>query len=359
MTHHEVGFCYYTCHSNNVRPASEALLAPMIAGLQGDVLDPALARVVVRVAAYAGMACGDQVRLYWEGLDIEGFAYQHERVRFVSETLVGQDLVFVIKGMHVSALDGGSLQVFWTLLSVDLPAPLESERLQLSVGDVRTRLLAPHIETMVGGTLDPSRVEEGVLVTLQPYARMSAGDRILMAWRGTQSSEAFNDALTVQAFAVGGMLSFWIPARYIEAHRGDHVSVDYRVESACGAVRPSDPASVFIGPLLRGELEAPEVLEAVDDVLSVADSTDGITVEIGNAQTLEDELVYLKCDGDFFNHRDDREITRETAGQPLIFIVPHRFWREHQGTTVRIAYTVERLDDVSQNSAVRHLRVEA
>lgn len=58
-------------------------------------------------------------------------------------------------------------------------------------------------------------------------------------------------------------------------------------------------------------------------------------------------------------HRDDREITRETAGKPLIFIVPQRFWREHLGSTVSVAYTVERLDDVSQASAVTLVRVEA
>ncbi|VVN05410.1 hypothetical protein PS655_03563 [Pseudomonas fluorescens] len=79
---------------------------------------------------------------------------------------------------------------------------------------------------------------------------------------------------------------------------------------------------------------------------------------MGNAQTQEGELVYLKCDGDLFNHRDDREITPETAGKPLIFIVPHRFWREHHGTTVRVSYTVERLDDVSQESAVALVRME-
>ena len=88
------------------------------------------------------------------------------------------------------------------------------------------------------------------------------------------------------------------------------------------------------------------------------DSVDGVTIVIGNARTQEGELVYLKCDGELFNHRDDREITRETAGKPLIFIVPHRFWREHHGTTVRVAYTVERLDDVSQTSAATQVRVE-
>lgn len=43
----------------------------------------------------------------------------------------------------------------------------------------------------------------------------------------------------------------------------------------------------------------------------------------------------------------------------MSFIVPHRFWREHHGTTVEIAYTIERLDDISQQSAVRRISVVA
>ena len=118
-------------------------------------------------------------------------------------------------------------------------------------------------------------------------------------------------------------------------------------------------ARILITPLLLGELDAPDVLEAEGGVLLTEDSIDGVTVVIGNAQTQEGELVYLKCDGAYFNHRDDREVTRETAGKPLIFIVPQRFWREHLGSTVSVAYTVERLDDVSQASAVTLVRVEA
>ena len=133
----------------------------------------------------------------------------------------------------------------------------------------------------------------------------------------------------------------------------------YRVEDSYGAVRESEVTKLLVTPFVRGDLDAPDVLEAQDGVLDSEDSVDGVTIVIGNALTQEGELVYLKCDGELFNHRDDREITRETAGKPLIFIVPHRFWREHHGTTVRVAYVVERLDDVSQESTATQVRVEA
>ncbi|WP_223631544.1 hypothetical protein [Pseudomonas atacamensis] len=359
MNSHEVEFCWRMRQPTVAEVSIETLVAPMIDGLSGSVLDPSLVKAVVRISPYANMSCGDQLTLYWEGLDIEGFTYQYESVRFISQAQVGRDVIFVIKAMHVAALDGGSLEVYWTLHNASAPKAVESARLQLSVGDMRTQLLAPQIEGSVNGALEPSRVAEGTLVTLQPYARMSAGDRVMLSWHGDTSPEIFTDTLNVEAYSVAQCLSFWVPGGYIEAHRGGEVVVAYRVEQRCGTVRASEPATVFLGPAVRAQLPAPDVVEAVENVLSLKDSVDGVSVLIEGAQVQEDELVYLKCDGEFFSHRDDLEITRETAGQAVCFIVPHRFWREHHGTTVQIAYTVERLDDVSQQSPVRQISVEA
>ncbi|MEJ6816309.1 MULTISPECIES: hypothetical protein [Pseudomonas] len=359
MNTHEIEFCYRMRHPVSMCQSEVPLPAATLDALEGAALDPSLNKVIVRIAPYANMACGDQLLLSWDGLDIEGFAYQHEMVRFVSESQVGKDVIFVIKGMHIAALDGGSLEVYWTLVSANLPEPAMSARLQLSVGDAQPQLLAPHVEGVIGGTLDPARVRDGVLVMFQPYARMSSGDRVSLTWCGDTSPAAFNDALKIETFAVAQPLSFWVAPEHIAAQLGGEVTVSYRVEQVGGAVRESEPTRLRITPFHRGELHAPDVLEAEDGVLSTENSIDGVTVVIGNPQTQEGELVYLKCDGDFFNHRDDREITLETAGKPLIFIVPHRFWREHHGGTVRVAYTVERLDEVSQESAVTQVRIEA
>lgn len=359
MTTQEVEFYYRVRQPINACAKAAVLPAVTINTLTDDVLDPSLAKVVVKVAAYADMTCGDQVVLSWDGLDVEGFVYQHEMVRFVSDAQVGKELIFVVKGMHLAALDGGSLQVYWTLLKGNQPHPVESERLRLSVGDVRTNLLAPQVESAVGGALDPERVPEGVLVALQPYARMCAGDRVVLSWAGDPPVQAFNDTLKVEGFAVAEPLSFWIPPEHVAANLGAQVTVTYRVERTGGGREASDPTVIHIGPLIRGELAAPDVLEALGGVLSAADSTAGVTVVIADAKMQDAEVVYLKCDGEYFSHRDEREITPETAGRPLIFIVPHSFWREHEGAIVSVAYSVERLDDVSQQSPVTRIRIEA
>lgn len=335
------------------------LAAPMLEVLEGGMLDPSLSEAVVRVAPYPNMLCGDKLVLRWEGLDAEGVIYRHEVFRSVSEELVGQEIVFVIKGVHVATLECGSLQVYWTLYSVALPEPVSSARLQLDVGDPEPELLAPIIEDSVGGTLDPARVPQGTSVTVRPYARMAAGDRVILSWQGSAEGPAFNDALTVEHFAVGAALSFWISADRFAPHSTLEASVSYRVESGDAQVRRSVNSRILIAPLIRGDLAAPQVLEAQDGELDAADAVDGVTVVIGNAQAEEGELVYLKCNGEYFSHRDDRDITREIAGQPLVFIVPYRFWREHRETVVQVSYSVERLDNVSQASGVTRIRVRA
>ncbi|QAX87729.1 hypothetical protein C2E19_16165 [Pseudomonas sp. DTU12.3] len=349
-------FSYRPCNVSEPFIAKR-LIAPTLAVLEGGMLDSSLDRAFVRVAPYPQMKCGDKLLLSWRGLDADGLTYDYETSRVISSAQVGQEVVFVIKGVHIALLEGGSVEIHWTLYSVDLPEPISSNRLQLNVGDPEPDLLAPFIEETVGGTLDPARVDKGTNVIVRPYARMATGDYVLLRWQGETGEETFSDELTVEAFAVRDELSFWIAHELFAAHTGQTVSLSYQVKSAAGELRKSALAPILIAPLVRGELSAPQVLEAKDDELYVADSIDGVTVVIVGAQAEEGELVYLRCDGENFNHRDDRDITRETAGQPLVFIVPYRFWREHRETVVQVSYTVERLDDVSQASDVTRIRV--
>ncbi|RAI65642.1 hypothetical protein [Pseudomonas fluorescens] len=335
------------------------LPAPALDSITGAVIDPSLSRVVVRIAPWPGMACGDRVVLSWHGLDIQGLPYRHDISRSVSEGQLGKDIVLIVRDAHIAALDGGTLEVFWTLTSVTRSEPVTSLRTQLDVGDIRYSLLPAIVEDAVGGSLDPARVPYGTTAILQPYAGMSAGDRVQLIWQGPSPEASFRDALIVEFFAVGQPLVFGIAPEFIAPHFGGEVVIRYRIEQKSGAIHESGVTRVSIAPLVRGELPAPQVLEADDGVLNVTDAIDGVSVLISDARVEEGELVYLKCDGESFFHRDDREIISGMAMQSLVFIVPYRFWREHVNTVVRLSYSVERLDDVSQQSEVMLLQVQA
>jgi hypothetical protein len=344
-----------TTHETNI--ALQLLPPPLLEQAQNAVLDPSERRAVIRIIPYPGMACGDKLLLHWKGLDDEGRVYRHQMTRFVSEEQVGFDTVFVVSATHIAALDGGSLAVYYTLQSALRLVPAHSSRLQLNVGDVSPDLLPAIAADAVGGTIDPRRVPDGSLVTIRPYARMAEGDRILLAWAGISSQASFDDTLKVESFAVGDDLSFWINPECIAPNLGASVTLSYCVQQAGQAPRYSELVQLLIGPLARQPLLPALVLEADEGRLALEDAMDGITIVINGARAEEGELVYLRCDGDYFNHRDDREITMETADEPVVFIVPYRFWREHRDTTIRVSYSVERLDDVSQQSEVTRVQV--
>jgi len=271
---------------------------------------------------------------------------------------LGNEVVFIVAGEHIAALDGGSLEVSYSLASRSLPGPMQSLPLQLCIGDGRSALLPVVVDDAVGAALDPGRVPEGARVTIRPYARMAAGDRVLLFWEGPGPQTSFNDRLVIESFAMGDELVFWVSPEFIEPALGSSVKISYCIEQHGQAPLYSEPTSLVIGPLERLPLSAPVVLEAEEGWLDLQDSIDGITVVINDARTEAGEWVYLRCDGVNFSHRDERDISREMAGEPLVFIVPYRFWREHQGSTVRVSYSVERLDDMSQLSDVALVQVQ-
>ncbi|MNF55673.1 hypothetical protein D3C84_371420 [compost metagenome] len=331
---------------------------PLLAQAQNGVLNPADRTAVVKVGPYPGMTCGDKLLLTWAGLDTDGLAYKYQVSRFVSEGRVGEEIVFTISDRHIAALDGGSLEIHYALSTARFAEPVHSGVLQLSVGDIRSDLLPATANDAVGGTLDPERVKEGAVITIRPYARMAAGDWVLFTWSGVTPEASFSDVLKVEAFAVGDELSFWVGPEFVTPNLGATVTFGYCVQQEGQAHLYSEQVPLLIGTLERRPLASPVVLEAEEGWLDLQDTLDGVTIVIEDAQVEDGELVYLKCDGDDFFHRDDREITSETAGQAVVFIVPYRFWREHSGSTIRVSYQVERLDDTSQQSDVTLVQVQ-
>ena len=339
--------------------AQQPLPPPMLEQAQNGVLNPSDKKAVIRVQPYPGMTCGDKLLLSWAGLDADGLACKHQVARFVSEERVGEDIIFAVGSAHIAALEGGSLEIGYSLTSTRFAEPVHSHRLQLSVGDVQCDLLPATVNDAVGRTLDPDRVKEGAIVTIKPYARMAAGDWVLLTWAGVSVDSSFSDALKVESFAVGDELSFWVSPECITLNLGSSVSVDYCVKQAGQGPRYSEVTALMIGILERRPLQAPTVLEADEGWVDLQDAQDGVTVVIENASAEKGERIYLECDGEKLNHHDDREITRDTAGEPLVFIIPYPFWREHRDSAIRISYSVERLDGTRQQSGVTLVQVQS
>src|SRR5690349_18213950 len=140
--------------------AQQPLPPPMLEQAENGVLNPSDRKAIIRVRPYPGMTCGDKLLLNWVGLDADGVACNLQLARYVSEDRVGEDVIFTVGSAHIAALDGGSLEIGYSLMSACFADPVFSRCLQLSVGDVQSDLLPATVNDAVGRTLDPDRVKE-------------------------------------------------------------------------------------------------------------------------------------------------------------------------------------------------------
>ena len=111
-------------------------------------LDPAQPSQAV-VVRYFGLAYGDRVKLCWQGFTANGQPYVWEVTRRVSRADAGRgQLVFLIPPQHLEALDGGSLQLRYSVECPGPAAPRQSPRLWLQVGQMPVSLPAPQVVDM-------------------------------------------------------------------------------------------------------------------------------------------------------------------------------------------------------------------
>ncbi|WP_256578665.1 hypothetical protein [Pseudomonas sp. B28(2017)] len=210
---------------------------------------------------------------------------------------------------------------------------------------------------------------------------MTCGDKLLLSWAGLDvDGLACNHQVAhfVSEDRVGEDVIFTVSSAHIAALDGGSLGIGCSLMSTCFAgpvnshrlqlncvkqaghgPRYSEVTTLMIGNLERGALPAPTVLEAGEGWVDLLDAQDGVTIVIENTKAEKGELVYLKCEGEKLNHCNDREITRDAVGKPLVFIVPYRFWSEHRDSVIRVSYSVERRDDTCRQSGVTLVKVQS
>lgn len=328
--------------------ARKKLQAPLLAAAKGGVINPAWRKVAITLKPYPMMTCGDEVLLFWHGLNSDGEPYRHEIRRSITERQVDRDVIFVVREPHIAELDSGSLEISYRVTGKRLPAPMHSEPLQLVIGDVPPQLLPVIADDAVGGSLDPKRVPDGTSVSIRPYSRMAVGDRLILI--GSRDSKAlWRDVLDIEAHAVGREVSFWLEHAQIAPHLGHRLDLTYVVRRG-HSVRRAESLSLHIGALVRTPLKAPRISGLKGGALDIDEQEKGVTLIIDNAGFEIGELVWLQCDGSYA-YVSEREIVQANVGQPITFLVPADYWASQRGRSVRVRYQIERLDDVSQHFA--------
>ncbi|WP_160286292.1 Kelch repeat-containing protein [Pseudomonas knackmussii] len=332
--------------------STQQLPAPMVREASGDSLAADTAQATVDIAAYAGMAAGDLVTLYWQGLTADGIPLPYSEEKTISGGGVGKTVTFTLPGAnYVEPLDGGSVTLYYSVTGQS--GTSESERLQLNVGSAAASLPAPTVREAVNNVLAADVLQ--ATVDIQPYPDMAANDRVDLYWVGNVSGE-FTDWLPVSSATVGHVLNFTVYPESIEPNSSADVS--YSVTRAAGGVEASAVLHLGIGEVLP--LPAPTIDQAVDDLLDPADVPNGATVRIAAAANLEaGDMVTVHWIGTSGagSIDIDHPVSGGQVGKDITVVVPLAVVQANAGNSIQLSYDIARFSGGIETSPVSIYRI--
>ncbi|MFJ3486312.1 Ig domain-containing protein [Pseudomonas sp. NPDC090202] len=233
-----------------------SLLPPRVpvAEQNGNVLDPASRNVIAKVPPYYFMAQGNTVTLQWLGKTASGANVMHEESKVLASGDVGSDVDFVIPDGKVSVLAGGSVELYYTVVT-EGGAFFRSPSLNLPVsGAQHGPLPLPLIVEAQNDVLDPENTRNGATVQIGASAELQANERLEVFWNGPNGSDGKEKIIT--ASEAGKALTVVFASALVDVNVGERVSVFYRATRLDGQVQTSATYSVEVSTS-RLDLPAP------------------------------------------------------------------------------------------------------
>lgn len=347
--------------SVSILGALPRMLMPSVFEAANNVLPPASPRARVIVPTQLTLLENDLVHLYWLGTKADGGAWLHEQQRTVSQELIGNDVIFTVDRIHIGLLNGGFVEVYYTIVHVGSSLALESDRLILNVGEGTSQLAAPEIVEVEEGVLDPDEITLGVDVIINVYFSMLDNDTLYLFWSSSSGIE-YDDKLELHGEAVGQKVLFFIPLAVIEASLDDDVEVYFRVEHPGSPPRSSDPLRFRVGPAIAS-VPAPHVEHVLNDVLKLGlvDTVRGLAVTVPvEATLLSGDLLYLDWLGEVQggSYTPSHYITGQEANRAYTFYVPYANVAANRDRNVAVSYRIDRRDGSQAESLVVRFAVE-
>ncbi|MEB0123674.1 hypothetical protein QN391_23755 [Pseudomonas sp. CCI1.2] len=195
------------------------------------VLDPTAHNVITLVPAYYFMADGNDVTLVWMGKTASGANVIHEEVKNLNSDDVGVPLAFLIPDEKVSALAGGTLELYYTVTTF-ARAFFKSPSLHVQVSADESALLPPaNVDGLsADGVLDPDDLVLEAIVRIQPFTSMAPLDKVILHWDGTSSGGVYSTSTTLNSGTSGKEVVFRVKKTYVDANLNRNVKVSYTVE---------------------------------------------------------------------------------------------------------------------------------
>ncbi|WP_415762294.1 Ig-like domain-containing protein [Pseudomonas sp. CP4] len=251
----------------------ERLPAPIVAGIVGNVLDPASLPpegALVRIERHDLIEAGDTLLLLWDGKTDSGASLPHT----ISIPVTGSGAVNGIERriplIYITPLQGGTVTVSYTLTKSG-GETLPSNQLPLQVKSLGAQLPKPTVDYAQGDTLDPEVVPpDGTYIRVN-YS-METADRIDVHWDGVLD---FTDWFQIPANWGGKEVEFPVAKTYVDLNKDQRIEVYYIVTRGGQPLPASVKQPLLIGTAV--ELNAPRIKEADDNSLAPLKAKDALS----------------------------------------------------------------------------------
>jgi hypothetical protein len=351
------------------------LAAPIAEDEQQGALEPDLTQVRLRIPFDSLIVEGTAIELVWFGMRPDGSAYSpkldwHFPDR--DEVSDPEGFFIIVDGKHLKILEGGTLELWYHLLTDEDGEIVKRESAHASV----LRVGAPQLElaepTVLGeedGALEPADLPGGTsrLTAPRPTVTPSAsGDIVTSSWIGEVTGKT-EDSITLNALSANRDVNFNLNADFVEAHiepnRGKKITASYRIwRIATGKFSYSNPLVFEVGQAQEQLLDPAKVREAVDGVLDPANAPSGATVLIAaNREENVGDHFFMKwrtTDGSV-DQDYDRRISTNNKGKEVEFPVSQTVVLASLNQTVTLSYYVELFEGGKATGEDSTLRVEA
>lgn len=345
-----------------------ALSVPLPHFVDSDGLEIDLSRVrgdgQVITTNYPFMAVNDKVVLSWN--DEYGFTETFTK-QLTAEDL-GNPLVWRIDSSYL-LMAGAWCELAYSIQyegGGESRSPVQRFAIVDSGSGQLPSLPAPEVPGHSGGMLDPSRYLQGLPVAVEDYGAQ-VGDELLLTAAGKQVSRA---TLRIDSSILdSGRLHFRVPGEWLQSHVGEAVKLTWQW-ARLGAAADSLPLDLVLRKPL--DLKVPFVENATPKDPEHDEEVDPEMVQFGfmfpdllrqgaYAQVPVDSdtgngKITLHWEG--FGTTGKYSTDKPTTGNNLRFQIPNTAVPANFGRRVKVFYTVEDADGVTQPSPAYGLKVE-
>jgi hypothetical protein len=294
---------------------ADRLAAPIAEDAHQGAIDPDLPDAYIRIPFDPRIQVGMAIELSWIGRRHDGTTYDpalewHSPSN--SEVDNPQGFLIPVKGIHLKTLEGGKLDLSYTLLSEKENGEIlrrKSHRAaQLNVGEPSLELVAPEVLGERDGTLEPNDLPQGTSQLIAPKSAVNPtkpNDVVTYTWVGNVSGK-IEDSITLNSLSAGKDVLFHLPtefvARNIEPNRGKKIKTWYRILRAeTGKESYSNELEFSVGNALQNPLPVVRVPQASGSGSSVTlaplDAKDGAIVIVAYEGMNTAQNIKLNVEG--------------------------------------------------------------